>query len=389
VVFSGSDYENQAHSTFMHDLWDDAPALLCYTHRMMRGFSWMMIAGLVSSLACDSKEEVKVDKSKTSSKTEAVPSDFVLNPFLPEDNNKKVALQVKSDGGVLEAGLLEGAGAAAADSTNAGAADPSNLETTLVEPGQEPRTERRYAFTLGKADTRAVTIRASANQGGQTQEQPPIKLTLAITAQKKTAKGFAVEAKLMKVELVPANDAEKAMAAQANQAFASLAGLAAQYEVSTLGQSSEPQFPGIDPKKARAAQEILPMMVQALEALYPPLPKAAIGVGAKWESKAKPASEQGMVVESVSAFTLKSWTGDAGNIAGTIKRTASKQPVNDPRLPPGASMSLDGTSTMDWTLRLDKPATKLVGDIVQNVTLAAGPKTQNQTVKMKLTVDSP
>jgi hypothetical protein len=328
--------------------------------------------------ACDQKKETGVDKSTTSAKTEAIPTDFVLNPILPDDTKQKAALQLKSD-----AGLDASFGVNATEEPSADEGD----NATIVEPGQEPRAERRYALTVGKTETRALTVRAASNAGGQAQEQPPIKMTLAITPLQKSGKGFTVDTKITKVEIIAANDAEKAMAAQASQQLSAIAGLGAVFEVSALGHVSEPQLTAPpDPRKAQIAQQILPMLLPMIETLFAPLPKGAIGVGAKWESKNKQ-TDQGMTVDTTSSFTMKSWTNDSGTITGVIARTADKQPIADPRAPKGATMSLDGKSTYEWTVRLDKPSLKITSESTQNITMSDGKKTQAQSVKMKQTLE--
>jgi hypothetical protein len=347
-----------------------------------------------SSLLGCTKDEPKFDRSKTSTKTETIPSDFALNPLLPDEGKPRAALQMRHDGG-LEAGLMTGTNATPQPSESETEAPATADTTSIVEPGQEPRAERKYALTLGKTDARVVVIRASGSQGGPPQEQPPIKFTLAITPQKKTATGFVVEVKVSKVELVASTDAEKAVVGQANQAFAPLNGMSAVFELSALGKAGEPQIAMAemkDPRAARGAQQvaqqIVPLLGQTLEVLYPPFPKGAIGVGAKWESKNKQ-NDQGADALVVSTFILKSWVGDAGTISGTVLRTAAKQPVNAPGAPPGTTLSMDGKGTYEWTVRLDKPAVKLTGESSQVMTITAGAKTQTQSIKLKQTIETP
>jgi hypothetical protein len=343
-----------------------------------------------SGPSCTPKEETKVNRSQTSAKTEPVPSDFVLNPFLPDDSNSKVAMQVRSDGG-FEAGVSASTGTAGAQ-PSATAPESVADDIKVREAGAEPRSERRYTFAVGKSETRSALVKMSVAQGATAQEQPPIRFTFAITPQTKTATGARVEVKLTKVELVPSNDAEKALAAQASAQFAGVVGLSGVVEVSNRGKQGELAFNMPETKEAkkaaRAAQELLPLVQQTVEVLYPPLPPGAIGVGAQWESTSKQ-SEQGMTVSVASAFTLKSWAGDSGVIVTNITRSAPKQAVEDPRMPPGATMAVDGKGSYEWSFRLDKPALKLVGDSETKITITAGGKTVVQAVKVHQTLEIP
>ena len=68
-------------------------------HRLFALFSPALLLGFsLSTGACDKKDEAKIDRSKTSDKAEAIPTDFVLNPFMPEV--EKTPVQVRgADGG--------------------------------------------------------------------------------------------------------------------------------------------------------------------------------------------------------------------------------------------------------------------------------------------------
>ncbi len=344
------------------------------------------------SVACDKKEEVKTDRSQTTSKTEAVPTDFVLNPFLPDDKQAKVAVQVRTDGGAPAIPTGSASSAAQPGEPPAEAAE----ETKVTEPGAEPRAERKYTFTPGKAETRVATIKDSISQGGQTQEQPPIKATLSVTVKDKTPNGAHVEVKVTKLELVATNEADKALAAQAGAALNAVVGLAGLVEVTTHGQKGEMQFSVPQGGKgAQLAQQIVPLLQQSIELLYLPLPTAPIGVGAKWESRSKQGGGQGVEVKVVSSFTLKSWTAELGEVDATITKSAPKQAMSDPRAPPGATVSVEGKATFAWAFRLDKPAQKVSGEDTTSTTVSvpAGLKGPGQSVvqvmKMKQTLEAP
>jgi hypothetical protein len=355
------------------------------------------------SVACNQKEEVKVDKSQTSAKTEAVPTDFVLNPFLPEEKDQKVALQVRADGGAppiaASAGSPTATGGSASAKTGASPAPAATAvgaeaeadEIKVKEPGAEPRSERRYAFALNKTETRVAVVKMSVAQGQNAQEQPPVKLTLALTAKEKLPNGARIEVKVTKFELVATNDADKALAAQASAAMAGLAGLAAIVEVSNRGKQGELNFALPETKEAkkaaRAAQELLPVLQQLIEPLFPLLPAAPIGVGAQWESVSKQSDAGGATMSVVSSFTLKSWAGDAGVITSSLIRSAPKQAMQDPRMPPGSTMQVDGKGTYEWSLRFDRFPTKTVGTSDTKIIIAAGPKNVVQSNKLQVNID--
>lgn len=352
----------------------------------------LLLCAFLSSTAwavgCSKPEEAKVDRSKTSDKAEAIPTDFVLNPFMPDDKEHKAQVQVRGGDGGVSAPLAAGSasGTAAAAHAPPGEEEDAAGQEKVLEPGAEPRAERRYAFAIGKPETRVANIKISANGT----DQPGLKVTMSIVASGKASKGngFLMQVKIVKLELVPNNEKEKALVAQAGAALAQATGMVAQFEVTNRGKKSALQMAAPDGKKlGEAAEQVAGILTQATDLMLPPLPVAPIGVGGKWEQRNSQTSD-GSKSEVTSTFTLKSFADGSGVIVGDnlIKATSMQQ---DPRSQRTLKESVEGKGAYEWTLRFDKLPTKVGGEVINTVVRSMGDKSQTQTVKVKQTFEEP
>lgn len=332
----------------------------------------------LSSVACDKKEDAQPDKAKVSSKKEEVPEDFVLNPFLPEQNGAAAAKgTVRGADGGIDPALL-GSGAQA---EGAGGAPPAETALVVVEPGAEPRTEQKYAFAIGKTETRVGTVSMEA---GPQQQQPPIKVTLAVTPQKKEGDKVMFALKATKFEVVAVSEQDKAMAAQANQALGAAAGLTAMLAVGTNGAGGEVQFGAPQGPGARVAEQLVPMLQPLIEILFPALPKEPIGLGAKWK-QVTVQEDAGLKITVTTLFELVAADKDVLTVKATITRKGPKQPLPEP---PGATIEIDGTGSYEWVIKKTHAATKAKGESSTTVKQSVPGKGEaSKTIKTSETLE--
>lgn len=338
----------------------------------------------LATAACSDKPKVEADKSKVSSKTEAIPEDFVMNPFLGQNDEKKVDLTVRGDAAVPVLPGAEGA-PPGAEATP----PPAASTTTVIEAGAEPRVERKYAFTVGKTETRVATVVVEAQrEGTPAQGDPPIKITLAVTPTKKAGDGAVFSLKATKFEMVARTPQEKAMFAEAGPALAAAAGLTTEVSIDAHGGQGEPAFQSPPGPGAQVAEQLAPVMASSLEVLFPSLPKEAIGVGAKWKHETVQ-QEGGTKVTSISQFELVSVTGDVLVIKGDIAKKSPKQPAQDPRMPPDSLLEIDGTGHYEWTLKLSHAASKAKGENTTKLKVTVPQRGEVvQSVKTAHTIES-
>lgn len=297
-----------------------------------------------------------------------VPSDFVFNDFVPQAGGEVAAV---GDGGV-DGGAAVGAG------------ESGEAVAKLVSPGAEPRSVRRYAFVKGKAERRTATIRVRMEQGGQSADQPSLRLQLALTPAALRPDGASFEVKLAGVELAETKGIPPEALAQASAGLKALSGLAGRFDLSSQGVLGELAFSS-DPKMASAgAAEILPLVQQAVELLVPILPTEPVGVGAQWTVTTSGA-DQGLSVKNVTTYSLKEWAGDTGTIVADIARDAPKQALKDQRAPAGATIELKASGRYTFRARLDGIATKVDGDTKTTIAIEA-PKDGKPTPVMTQTI---
>lgn len=350
------------------------------------------LAGL-SATACN-KNDPPPPPNDGPKKAEPVPTDMVFNDFLPQGGG--VDLKVRMDGGVPEAAAGAGASSSGGEPAAAGGDAPETArKMKLVEPGAEPRVARRVTFGQGKSEKRVMLFKRSQTQeGGRAEERPPLLLTMDLTAKDVKKGGAKVHIKLLKVE-VPGAEKDKAMAAAVAQEFGALAGIAAIAEVSSQGTVGELSFEGSERIKKQSALEVVDGLQQAAEHFYPPLPVEPIGVGAKWEDKNT--IKQGPIEQQVAhVFELVDFKDDVATIKAQLETKVPKRAVPNPRMPPGTTMQVESKGTYTYTVRFDRPAMKVTGDMKTNVTIEApipdapgGKQTIKQSVNVSHEITTP
>lgn len=268
----------------------------------------------------------------------------------------------------------------------------------VLEAGAEPRAPKRYSFAKGKAESRVATFKMGVSQEApgmppQSQNQPPLKVSLVFGA-KDEAPNTRFMAKIAKIELADAKGIDPRQKAEADKMFGALAGIDVTFVSTPRGYVRDLSFPS-DPRVEQAG-EILPVFQQAFEYAMPPFPDEAIGIGARWED-VNEMKDQGVKATVTTTYTLKEWNGDAGVVTADVKRVAPKQQVNDPRMPPGTMIELDGKGTYTFNVKLDRVSTKVDGDLATVVKIEARdprapmkpPQAMKQTIKMLQSLETP
>lgn len=321
----------------------------------MKAFRCFLAAALV--LAGCSKDPPKPTKDEPPKST-PVPSDMVFNDFLPSGGGGG-GLAVRMDGG-LEGGLAA-AGAGGAGGGGGGAEPAPGDRVKLLEPGAEPRTARRYAFTPGKPQKRALTVRTSMSMNGKTQDAPALTTTFEITAKDVKPKAAKFEIKVLKAELADADKLPPQLVAQAAKELDAFKGLAASFEVTPRGDVGELSLAGSEKMKGQGAEEVIQILTQLIDVMLVPLPEAPVGIGAKWELEE---GGEGNPAKGKRVLELKEFADGVANIGVVLDRKVPKRAVPDPRMR-GATVEATAKGTFTYTARFDQVATKVVGDMSQ------------------------
>lgn len=311
-----------------------------------------------------------------------VPSDMVFNDFLPASG--AAGLTVKVDGG-LEGGL---ASASAVDDGNA----PDSSAMKVLEPGAEPRAVRKYTFVAGRTDRRMLTIRQTQSMQGQKQEQPGLVFTADFTPKDVKAKGATIEMKVVKVDLADKEKMDPRALAQVANELGAFNGITATFEVSQHGDISELQMSGNPKMQRESAAEILQALQVFVELLLPSMPTAPIGAGAKWEREEN-VKESGVELKQKRTLELKDVTADGATVVSTLSRKLARQKVNNPKMPPGSTIEMDGGGTSTYSVRFDRISTKVLAEQKQNINIEAsqGGQVHKESVSqsVKYTLETP
>jgi len=332
----------------------------------MRALALALVFLSLSTPACNKDEPKKV--SEEPKKATPVPSDMVLNDFLPEQGGPKNLAVRGADGG-LEGGLAAMAGGG--DAGEAAPAADAASELKVTEPGAEPRAIRKYTFTPNKTERRVIVLRQTISQGPQKQEQPALSLTMDLTPKAAKPNGSTpFEMKIVSVEIADKDKVPpqlRAQLAQITEQLKGFTGMAATFEVDPRGAVGEVTLKADKSGAKEGAEEILSAFQQAVELMLPPFPQAPIGVGAKWERNLEE-KQMGLSIKSKHAFELKDLSGDGGTVVAAIEQKVPKRQIPDPRAR-GASVEIDGSGKYTYAFRFDRIATKVEGELVRKETI--------------------
>lgn len=345
------------------------PALLC-----------AMSLGLP---AC--KDDPKKDlKAETTKAPEKIPEDFVINDFFKEGKGAKPIIEAGAVPGIASA--APGASAAGAQGAGGPAAGEEEAENgdrkfKIIEAGAEPRVARRYAFKA-QNDTRVMTMKVIMvrDAGGKKQEQaqPPLTMTLSVVPKPAVApkKGSVLEVAIKKFDQ---EGLDKARAAQAQQVFK---GLGVIVDVSPRGGLGELKFAGQKPPQG--AEDVVQLLVKALEILVAPLPEEPIGVGAKWQEE-KTDRDRAVEIKTVSTCVLKEWSGEAGAVECTVARSVPKN-----KTPQGVLISQDMKDRVTFQINTHSVATKVDAELVNTEHAEVpGQGKIDQTSTVKISIETP
>jgi hypothetical protein len=368
--------------------------------------AFVLLAGAASVVGCPKPQATQDTVDAAPRAPEAIPTDFVVNDFLPVgDASNGGAVGAVGDGGADMAGQMPPA---------AGSAPPAHANLKLLDPGADPKVKRRYDVKVGKTDTLKVTLQTTLTreQGGQkgSMPQPPMIFTLAVTAKAKAPDGTTTfDLKLVKADLGPmaSSPNDPPQLAQMNKQMAgalkALAGTTGSFQVDprgSLGAFALNGTGGAAAMGAEAAAEIAPLIQQALEGMMVEFPDEAVGKGAHWVEQTMSAAE-GVQTAVTMDSTLTDVAGDDLTVTVKTTRNAPAQQVPDPRAPKGTMLAVDGSANAVIHTHLDHLVKKAQGDANTHVTVKEPgspggpggqppqmPQTSQQTIAVKQSVEA-
>jgi hypothetical protein len=252
----------------------------------------------------------------------------------------------------LVAVLIVGSGLAATAAP--ATADQSPPEVTVLDRGDGPRTELRYALTAG--DEQLVKMRVLTRIGQQVGDEPARSgSSPAITFDVRTTVDSVAPDGVISAhyvyEAVEVSDASTAD--RVREQIEPIVGLVGTLTMTDQGQvlTAEVTPP---PDADAALTDLIEQLSDQASALTVPLPAAAVGPGARWKATST-ATVNGITLQQRSTFDLVSLKGDRVELTNTLVQRARRQTFTDP----GSGndvvlLSSEGKGDGESSLRLDQ-----------------------------------
>jgi hypothetical protein len=271
------------------------------------------------------------------------------------------------------------------------AQEAEGTAVTLLEPGAEPRRDLRYRFKAGVVEALDLELRlAASTEMGELKSPeralPPILLTVALEAKSVSPEGeLQFDFKVDDFKLVEGGEGNPARLASLRQMLEGLREVSGSGSVSSRGLHREGEF--------RAPAAANPLLLQVTDQLRQcllhevpvPLPREAVGAGARWKATT-PVRLQELKATRVVTYTLREAGAEKPRCEVAIDETASPQKMVQPGLPAGYSPALDSlSSTGSGSAAIDLAALVPTSSLRKlHRALEVSLEAQGQTHKMKV-----
>lgn len=238
-------------------------------------------------------------------------------------------------------------------------------EVELLDAGKGKKRALRLSPKKGSAQTHAMTMdmQMSMSLGGRSMpamKMPTSKMTMVtkVVDVKEGLIRYAFEISDVSVDDAPGLPPGQVEAMRT--AVAGVKGAKGSATVDPRGRTMEADFEL--PKGAPpAAQQMAENLRQAVQQLSAPLPKAPVGVGAKWRVSTR-LDQMGFPMAQIVTYELKSLKGDQATLKMSIEQKTTATQVSLPGLPPGTKaelLKLDSAGAGEMRVDLGKLAPKL------------------------------
>lgn len=220
----------------------------------------------------------------------------------------------------------------------------ANNQIELVNAGAEPRQQLRFAPPANTKQTVQMTMKmdAAMSVGGQTQPTmatPPMKMTMQVEVTKVDANGD-IHAKFSYSDADVVTDAKTPpeMASAMRSQLKKIVGMRGSMVIDNQGNTKNVSLDvpeTADPNIKQMVQQT----VNSLKQISSPVPTEAVGVGAKWRYPSS-ITANGMTLNQTANYELIDLKDNVATMQLNVEQLAAGQKMNQPGLPPGASVDL-------------------------------------------------
>lgn len=267
----------------------------------------------------------------------------------------------------------------------------------LVSAGSPPRAAIRYkvAPTFKSRLDMIMTMGMNMDMGGMQlpMSMPAMKMSADVAVTGVAPTGDITYSLVFADMTIDSAGADPNIVAAMQGALPSMKGMKGTAVVTARGvqKSVNMDMSTVSP----AFQQTMQAMSNSLDNMSLPFPEEPVGVGAKWEVKQSPSSG-GMKTFQKISIELTAADGNTISLAVKTEQTAPAQPVNNPQLPAGATMSLvnlSGSGTGTMTIKLDSlvPTSEMNAKTTTVMDMSMSGQQQRMSVDttMKVTISPP
>lgn len=217
--------------------------------------------------------------------------------------------------------------------TSGDAASEDDSEIRLLDKGQRPRNELRYAISMGATTTSTTTFRVATLTAGAEKSAlevlPGLRLDIVSGPAELTDRGVKFNVDVVASKAIVPRDFDEEMAAKLEAGAAIIDQVGGWVEMDDRGRL----LAGELSERARRPEvpvRLLRMIVNSRETLTRVrLPKEKVGVGARWESR-RQITAYGFDLQQVDTYTLVDRVGDEIMLNVTVQQFAKPQTVELP-----------------------------------------------------------
>ncbi|MFO0761105.1 MAG: hypothetical protein U0359_31795 [Byssovorax sp.] len=212
---------------------------------------------------------------------------------------------------------------------------------TMLDAGGEPRSDLGYALTKGNTQKLSMGMDMTMAMKMGPKALPPTTIPHMVvlldmnTADQNGAGEWKIDSKLTSLSIEAKGAADKPVADALRPQLDSLKGLGIGYWVNTRGQVRDTKI-DVPASLPGAAQQMIQGMNQSFEAMVVPLPKDAVGTGARWQVVSRLASS-GADMLQWATYTLRSRAGSKATIEVNLTQLAASDTIKVPGAPPGTA----------------------------------------------------
>jgi hypothetical protein len=239
------------------------------------------------------------------------------------------------------------------------AADQSPPKVTVLERGDGPRTELRYALAAG--DEQLVKLRVLTRIGQRVGNDPPrsgsspaITFDLRSTVTAVAPDGVITATYVYEaVDVADDSAADAAVADEVRERIEPIVGLVGTLTMTDQGQVLTAEVavpPAADPEVTSLVEQLS----DQASALAVPLPTQAVGAGARWKATSS-ATVNGITLEQATVYEVESLRRGSVVLSSTLTQRAKRQTYTDPTTGEEVELlSSEGEGDGDSRVRLDQ-----------------------------------